>query len=339
MDRTKKILISLLVLGALAAIGTGTYATFNAQVGNSGNTFQTGTIFLSQTLNNAQSCISYGTLSGGTFSNGNSNTCANPLVAASNAVPGTPVAGGLIFENTGSLASTHFYANLSAACSSSIPSGSIAAGNGSLCSGSPTMVAALQEYTQGPVLGAAITASGGPFTTINIGGAGLGQAVPALTPLLLVTGVTGGNAGTATLVVFPTASVGAATTGVINVLPYSTGASQAFAITDHIYVPKASGCWLGDTETVGTVNANACTFDSTGTVAAVSNGDNLTSLYNTGAGRDLGALGTGVANARYFAFALGIPNTGTSAAQNSLQGLCLGPTNACAGLTATWTIQ
>jgi len=72
MDRKKKVLITMLVLGALAAVGGGTYASFNAVTTNPGNTFQTGSIFLSDDKNTtATTCFSYGTLTAGQFTNGN----------------------------------------------------------------------------------------------------------------------------------------------------------------------------------------------------------------------------------------------------------------------------
>jgi predicted ribosomally synthesized peptide with SipW-like signal peptide len=76
MDRTKKVLITLLAIGALATLGVGTFASFNATTTNGGNTFQTGTILLSNTATGGAAtgtaCFSY---NAATFTNNNSNAC------------------------------------------------------------------------------------------------------------------------------------------------------------------------------------------------------------------------------------------------------------------------
>jgi predicted ribosomally synthesized peptide with SipW-like signal peptide len=76
MDRTKKVLITLLAIGALATLGVGTFASFNATTTNGGNTFQTGTILLSNTATGGvatgTACFSY---NAATFTNNNSNAC------------------------------------------------------------------------------------------------------------------------------------------------------------------------------------------------------------------------------------------------------------------------
>src|SRR2546421_11882907 len=132
MDRTKKILISMLVLGALAAVGGGTYASFNAVTTNPGNTFQTGTILLANDKNhtnaNGTSCFSYGALVGGEFSNGNSQACSTLVTVATTKPSATVTTVVLDLKNVGSLNGT---LGMTTTCASadSLP----AAGNRSLC--------------------------------------------------------------------------------------------------------------------------------------------------------------------------------------------------------------
>ncbi len=103
MDRTKKVLITLLVVGALATVGVGTYATFNAQTTNAGNTFTTGTIVLSDN-SPASLCYSAGTASG-TIAGGNVNGACGAVAFASLAKPGdTSTPADFTLTNVGSLA-------------------------------------------------------------------------------------------------------------------------------------------------------------------------------------------------------------------------------------------
>jgi len=105
LSRSRKLLLLLLVIGAVGAIGVGTFASFNATTSNGGNTFQTGTIFLSNTVNTGSACFSYGTLSGGTtITNGNSNPNCQAFVNVTNAKPGDPAGSAVIrLADTGSL--------------------------------------------------------------------------------------------------------------------------------------------------------------------------------------------------------------------------------------------
>ena len=58
--KTKRYLVLLAAVGLVAAAlgGTGTFASFTADVTNSGNTFQTGTLLLSDSVNSASACFS-----------------------------------------------------------------------------------------------------------------------------------------------------------------------------------------------------------------------------------------------------------------------------------------
>ena len=120
-SRSRKLLLLLLVLGALGALVAGTLASFNATTTNGANTFQTGTLFLSDTINTGTACLSYGTLSNGgtTITNGNSNPSCGAFVSVTNAKPGDPAASAVIqLADTGSLNGN---LSLQIACSNGTP--------------------------------------------------------------------------------------------------------------------------------------------------------------------------------------------------------------------------
>ena len=99
MDRTKKLLITLLVIGALATIGVGTYATFNATTVNQNNTFASGTVILSNTVTQAAACVS----SSGSVTLANSANCSAVISNTSANAPGTAAYGPILLKNTGTI--------------------------------------------------------------------------------------------------------------------------------------------------------------------------------------------------------------------------------------------
>jgi predicted ribosomally synthesized peptide with SipW-like signal peptide len=130
MDRTKKILITMLVLGALAAVGGGTYASFNAVTTNPGNTFQTGSIFLSNDKNTtATTCFSYGTLTAGQFTNNNTQACSTLVTVATTKPSATVTSVVLHLKNVGTSNGT---LGLATTCAS-VNSDPTASGNRNLC--------------------------------------------------------------------------------------------------------------------------------------------------------------------------------------------------------------
>jgi predicted ribosomally synthesized peptide with SipW-like signal peptide len=104
---SKTYLKVLIVVGLLAVVGggAGTFATFNAQVSNTGNTFATGSLQLSDQVPNQTACLSYN----GT-GNANANCHAILSVATSpGAKPGGAIATGtLTVQNTGTLPASKF---------------------------------------------------------------------------------------------------------------------------------------------------------------------------------------------------------------------------------------
>ena len=103
MNRTKKALISMLVLGALAAVGAGTYATFTASTANSANTFATGSLVLQTKVpyNTGTACLSTGA---GTNTDVNSNAaCTGIIFNFTNQKPGVTQSGTINVQNVGTL--------------------------------------------------------------------------------------------------------------------------------------------------------------------------------------------------------------------------------------------
>jgi predicted ribosomally synthesized peptide with SipW-like signal peptide len=140
-----KLLISLLVIGAVTALGSaGTLASFNAQTTN-GSSITTGDIYLGNTVNSGTECLSFG--ANPTITAANTNTCTGVFGLTSVAAePGQPNASGnsasVKVTNKGSLNATAnsltpvkgFYLYSPAACANSATGGQPFNGGGDLCS-------------------------------------------------------------------------------------------------------------------------------------------------------------------------------------------------------------
>ncbi len=114
MDRPKRILTALLVLGALVTLGVGTYATFTAQTTNPNNTYTTGTLILSDTV--TTTCYSAG--ASATIANNNVNASCDSVNFASLGAPGVPsTPAQLTLTNAGTIAGTNGLAVSSSSCS------------------------------------------------------------------------------------------------------------------------------------------------------------------------------------------------------------------------------
>ncbi len=156
MDRTKKVLIAMLVLGALATVGIGTYASFTAQVNNTNNYFQTGTLALGLAKNSTIStCFSYGTLNAqNQFTNGNVNSCSLAINLANNKPGGTLQTFVINLENKGSLPAK---LSLGGTCASNDDPAFTFHGPGNVCSG---VTLAIQPCTGAYAGGGAQTCGG-----------------------------------------------------------------------------------------------------------------------------------------------------------------------------------
>jgi predicted ribosomally synthesized peptide with SipW-like signal peptide len=125
----KQLLFYVLIAGAVSMAGgsQGSFASFNATTTNPNNTFATGTLVLSDTVNAGTACLSTG---GGT-TNTNSNTCATAFNLAVQK-PGQSGTTHLTIQNAGSIdaASFKFY---STACADANAAAETYHGTGSLC--------------------------------------------------------------------------------------------------------------------------------------------------------------------------------------------------------------
>ncbi len=139
MDRTKKALVTLLVIGALATVGVGTYATFTAQTTNAGNSVSTGTLVLSNSANSGTACLS----TGGGNTNTNSNGSCSAFFTVATKGPGQSASGTLAIKNDGSLAAST-YKVFSTACTDTNAAGETYHGTGSLCG---VLDLYIQEYS------------------------------------------------------------------------------------------------------------------------------------------------------------------------------------------------
>ena len=101
---SKTYLKVLIVVGLLAVIGggAGTFASFNAQTTNAGNTFATGTLVLRNTIG-ASVCLSTG--GGNTNTNQNSAGCGT-FFNTTISEPGDSAGANLTLENRGSIAAS-----------------------------------------------------------------------------------------------------------------------------------------------------------------------------------------------------------------------------------------
>jgi predicted ribosomally synthesized peptide with SipW-like signal peptide len=139
-----KLLISLLVIGAVTAIGgAGTVASFNASTTNT-SSVTTGDIYLGNTVNSGTECLSFG--ANPTITATNTNTCTGVFgLTSAAAEPGQPNAGGnsasIKVINKGSLNTTAnsltpvkgFYLYSPSACANTATAGEPYNGSGDLC--------------------------------------------------------------------------------------------------------------------------------------------------------------------------------------------------------------
>jgi hypothetical protein len=102
-----KMMVSVMVLASVGTLASGTLASFNATTTNANNTFQTGTIALSDNVA-AQTCLSYGVLNAqNQFTNNNANAACNSVAFAAAAKPGDAAAtANFTLKNVGSLPGT-----------------------------------------------------------------------------------------------------------------------------------------------------------------------------------------------------------------------------------------
>jgi predicted ribosomally synthesized peptide with SipW-like signal peptide len=138
--RVKQYLMLLTVIGLVSiASGSGTFASFSAETTNPGNTFATGTIVLSNTVNAGTACLSS---AGGV--NTNINASCDKVFNASVTKPGDSYVGDqLDLQNAGSLAASALLLT-AGSCVTSDAAGQSFHGTGNLC---PVLDVYVQEWT------------------------------------------------------------------------------------------------------------------------------------------------------------------------------------------------
>jgi len=127
--RRKIVLTSTVVLLLAAALGFGSFATFNAQTNNANSLFAHGTIVLSNTKQGGTACLS----TGGGNTNTNVNTGCDQLLNLTVKKPGDSGTANLTLKNVGSLDASTFKV-FSPTCTNSDASGESYHGTGNPCS-------------------------------------------------------------------------------------------------------------------------------------------------------------------------------------------------------------
>jgi predicted ribosomally synthesized peptide with SipW-like signal peptide len=126
----RKLFITAMVsVGVMAVVGAGSFATFTAQDKNPNNVFATGTLVLSDKVNNGTACLSTGGGSTDVNVNNNCDQVFNLTVRK----PGDSGSGNLTLKDVGSLDMNTFNV-FSQACTNSDASGENYHGTGSPCS-------------------------------------------------------------------------------------------------------------------------------------------------------------------------------------------------------------
>lgn len=95
-----KILVSVMVVGAMTSVSFGTFASFAAQTSNTGSGFSSGTLVLSNTKQGGAACLS--TAGGSTDTN--ANGACDALINLSVKKPGDSGTANLSLKNEGSIA-------------------------------------------------------------------------------------------------------------------------------------------------------------------------------------------------------------------------------------------
>jgi predicted ribosomally synthesized peptide with SipW-like signal peptide len=128
--RIKQYLMLLTVIGLVSvASGSGTFASFNAEVTNAGNTFATGTLLLSDKIPTANACLSQGDADH-VAAGGNVNNNCDPIVTGTNLEPGGTVqSGDVTIKNNGTLDASNLLLSAGGGCTP-VGQNTISDGNG-----------------------------------------------------------------------------------------------------------------------------------------------------------------------------------------------------------------
>lgn len=135
--RVKKILASLIVLGALSSLTVGgTFAVLNSQESNATSSVASGTLTFSNVVNAGTACFSYA----GPASPGNVNTtCQAVFTSATQNYPGVPLTAQVTIANNGSLDASDLSLYMPS-CTNSVTTGAPAPGGGDPCAASGAQI-------------------------------------------------------------------------------------------------------------------------------------------------------------------------------------------------------
>jgi hypothetical protein len=159
--RIKQYLMLLTVVGliAVAANGSGTFASFNAEVDNAGNTFATGSLLLNEQLTG--DVTGTGTCDSQTATSNTNSTCTT-AISLTNVKPGaTASTDTFTLMNSGTIAAAGGLSLASTGCTNGTVGTSLGFNTGDLC-GAIHMYAELDDST-----GAAVSCLYGPAGTGN----------------------------------------------------------------------------------------------------------------------------------------------------------------------------
>lgn len=188
--RFKQYLMLLTVVGlvAIAAGGSGTFASFSAETTNPGNTFATGTIVLSNTVDSGTACLSTGGAGG---VNTNINASCDKVFNVSVKKPGDSyTADQLDLENAGSIAASALKLT-AGSCATSDASGESFHGTGDLC---PLLDVYVQEWTDNTYSTPSVCVyGGGTATTCAFSGSDTLATLNGASPFTLAGGLGAGS--------------------------------------------------------------------------------------------------------------------------------------------------
>jgi predicted ribosomally synthesized peptide with SipW-like signal peptide len=293
--KTKRYLVLLAAVGLIAAAlgGTGTFASFNAEVANTGNTFATGTLLLHDN-GGTTTCTSEA--DSGNFNTVPSTGC-DTLFTVPSASPGTVSTANLTLTNAGSL---------------NAPNIKFDSGTGGCVDSVPTIGTLSSAATQP-----------GPITSLSI--SNLTQTLVDHTQITVTDGV-----DTQVFVVSITTAGGA---GPITVPVTSIGTSHTFPIGSKVTVTASFGAttlcsglqvYIIETQqdhttalgcAYGQLSAGTCAFNAGFTLGGIGTGlGNTLTLANAASGN--AAQGLDAGKDRYFVIGIKAPTSLTNSAQN-----------------------
>lgn len=350
--RLKKWLVGALFLGVLAYSGAGgTFSSFTAETNNPGSGIASGTLTLSEAVNQGSACYSYS----GTNASGNTNSNCGALLTLANLEPGQWSISGqtssIVVDNTGSLPASTFalYAPSGTSCSDSAtttPGASGATDGGNLNFITPSQDNLCEhtdlfiQETSGANYYCWYGAQAGPTGSHTSGlcaepmSVSLGAAVSNCNTAtsLTLSSIPGNIAAGDTLSVTGGGTTCTFTVGASSYTP-TTAANDSVTVTGGTYVPSCSSSCSAISS--GTVTDTTSQTDLNSYSADTQTVSNFDSEYNSSVGRILlypingpdsintsATTDLAAVSSRSFTVGAYVPNP-TGSNENNLQGLQL----------------